>query len=138
MSSTPGRATPAELATTGDHARAFRLVAAAAAALSALIHFVEAPEYLEHATYLGVLFIVGGLAQAYVTVQLIRRADPLAWTIGALVAAGMFVGGVLSRTTGLPGFYEAEWEPLLLASLALEVVYLALYVAAGRPRHVTE
>jgi peptidoglycan/LPS O-acetylase OafA/YrhL len=133
MSSTPGRATPAELATTGDHTRTFRLVAAAVAALSALIHFVEAPEYLEKTPYLGVLFIAGGLALVYVAVQLVRRPDPIAWTVGALVAAGMVVGGVLSRTVGLPGFHETDWEPLLLASLVLEVAYLALYVVA-RPR----
>lgn len=52
-------------------------------------------------------------------------------------AAGMFVGGVLSRTTGLPGFYEAEWEPLLLASLVLELVYVALYVTVRRPQRST-
>lgn len=60
----------------------------------------------------------------------------MAWSVAALVAAGMFVGGVLSRTTGLPGFYEAEWEPLLLASLVLELVS-ALYVAVRRPQRST-
>jgi hypothetical protein len=49
----------------------------------------------------------------------------------------MFVGGVVSRTTGLPGFYEAEWEPLLLASLALELVYVTLYVTVRRPQRST-
>lgn len=43
----------------------------------------------------------------------------------------------LSRTTGLPGFYEAEWEPLLLASLVLELVYVALYVTVRRPQRST-
>lgn len=124
-------------ATRSDRDRTIRFVAAASAALLALIHFIESPEYLERAAYLGVLFIVGGLALVYVAVQLVRRADPVAWTIGALVAAGMFVGGVLSRTTGLPGFYDAEWEPLLLASLVLELIYMALYVTVRRPQRST-
>jgi hypothetical protein len=110
--------------------RGLRIVAAALAALVALIHFVEAPEYLERQPYLGVLFVVGGLALVLVAVQLARRLDAIAGAVGALVMAGMFVGGILSRTVGLPGFREPDWETLLVASLVLEAAYLMLFAVS--------
>ncbi|PZS39513.1 MAG: hypothetical protein DLM62_07885 [Pseudonocardiales bacterium] len=42
----------------------------------------------------------------------------------------MFVGGILSRTTGLPEVMFHKWDPQLIASLILEVVFLALWVVA--------
>jgi hypothetical protein len=36
---------------------------------------------------------------------------------------------VLSRTTGLPSYHEAEWEPLGVLSLMLEAAYV---LAAAR------
>jgi hypothetical protein len=37
----------------------------------------------------------------------------------------MFAGFILSRTVGLPGFREPEWEPSRIAPLILEAAYLA-------------
>jgi hypothetical protein len=43
--------------------------------------------------------------------------------------AGMGIGFVLSRTTGLPGFHESEWELSGVVCLGLEAAFVAL--AAG-------
>ena len=54
---------------------------------------------------------------------------------GAVVAAGMAVGFILSRTTGQPGFHESEWEVSGLVSLLLEgwVVAGAWQLLRGTP-----
>jgi Na+/proline symporter len=109
-----------------------RLGAALAAAV-ALIHVVEAPEYLEEKAYIGVGFVVGALALAAAAVLLWRRhRSGTGWLLAVLVSAGMFVGGVLSRTTGLPGFHEHEWEPMLLLSLLLEAGVVVAWLVAQR------
>ncbi|MFL5865941.1 MAG: hypothetical protein ACJ766_02455 [Thermoleophilaceae bacterium] len=41
------------------------------------------------------------------------------------MAAGMFVGFVLSRTVGMPSFHESDWESSGILSLLLEGFYLA-------------
>jgi hypothetical protein len=102
-----------------------RRAAALAIALVGAIHLVLAPEYLSKAAYLGVLFVAGAIAAFVVAVRVWTKDDEAAWRLGGLVAAGMFVGFVLSRTTGLPGFHEQEWEPTGLLSLALELWFLA-------------
>jgi hypothetical protein len=109
-----------------------RRVAAVAIALVGAIHLVLAPEQLKSEAYVGVLFIVGGLAALYVAVRLWMARDRFAWTLGALVAACMFAGFILSRTTGLPGFKEPEWELSGIVSLILEAGFIAAFVAASR------
>jgi hypothetical protein len=104
-----------------------------------LIHLVLAPEYLGQQLYVGVLFLAGAAASAYVAARLWRQGDMGAWILGALVAAGMAVGFVLSRTLGLPGFHEHDWELSGIVSLLLEGGFLAAATAAlspvARPRH---
>jgi hypothetical protein len=58
-----------------------------------------------------VLFIVGGVASIYVGVRLFLSRDVVAWALGGVIAVGMFVGFVLSRTVGLPSFHENEGSP---------------------------
>jgi hypothetical protein len=41
--------------------------------------------------------------------------------------------GRLSRTTGLPGFHESEWELSGVVALALEAGFVAAVVAALAP-----
>ena len=51
--------------------------------------------------------------------------------------AGMGIGFVLSRTTGLPGLHESEWELSGVVSLALEAGFIAAAIPAllpSRPR----
>jgi len=94
-------------------------VAAALAATGAL-HLILAPEYLSEQAYIGILFILGGLTSLGLASVIWLRNDARALALGALVAVGMAVGFVLSRTTGLPGFHEAEWEASGLISVLLE------------------
>jgi len=107
-----------------------RRTAAALLGGTGLLHLALAPEYLGEQAYVGVLFILGGLTAGALALRLWAREDVRAWTLGALIAAGMAVGFVLSRTVGLPGFHEAEWEGSGLLSLLLEAGFVAL--AAGR------
>lgn len=101
-----------------------RKVAATAAAGIAAIHLVLAPEYLSEKLYVGLLFIAGGLASAVVAVKLWRADHTPAWALGTLIAVGMAAGLVLSRTTGLPGFKENEWELSGVLSLLLEGTFV--------------
>ena len=115
-----------------------RRVAAGLLAATGVLHLVLVPEYLGEQAYIGVLFILGGLASLALAAALWTRDELATWGAAALVAAGMFAGFVLSRTTGLPGFHESEWELSGVISLILEggVVLLALRSLAGRGRDV--
>jgi hypothetical protein len=101
-------------------------VGAATMAGIAAIHLLLAPEYLGEEAYVGVLFLLGAGAGALVAMRLWRGGDPLSWALGVAISAGMAVGFVLSRTVGLPGFHESEWELSGLVSLALEGGFIAL------------
>lgn len=108
-----------------------RRLAAAAIAAAGLIHLVLFPEYYGEKTYIGVLFAVSVPLSAWVAAVLWRRDDAMAWTSGTLLALGMAVAFVVSRTVGLPGFDESgEWEPAGLASVAVEVGFAALAAPA--------
>ena len=102
-----------------------RLAAGAIAAVGA-IHLALAPEYFDEQAYVGVLFVLGGIAAAAIAVRLWVADHTPSWALGALIAAGMAVGFVLSRTVGLPGFKESEWEASGILSLLLEGGFLVL------------
>lgn len=98
-----------------------------------VLHLALAPEYLSEQAYLGVLFILGGIGCLGLAAWIRRRAgDAAAWALAALAAAGMALGFILSRTTGLPGFHEAEWEASGLISLLLEATVIAAAIGAMR------
>jgi FtsH-binding integral membrane protein len=103
-----------------------RRLAAAAIAAAGLIHLLLAYEYLEEKPYLGVLFVISVPLCAWVAARLWRRNDSTAWTLVAVVALGMAVGFVLSRTVGLPDFHEEEWEASGIASLVVELGFVLL------------
>jgi hypothetical protein len=109
-----------------------RRVAAVAMLGIAAIHLALAPEYFGQQPYIGVLFVLGALAGAFVSLRLWRGSEVPVWILGVVVAAGMGVGFVLSRTVGLPGFHESEWEASGLLSLALEGIFLATAANAVR------
>jgi hypothetical protein len=105
-------------------------VGAVAMAGVAAIHLVLAPEYLSEEPYIGALFLLGAVAGAVIAWRLWRSADTTSWAAGAFIAAGMAAGFVLSRTVGLPGFHESEWEASGILSLLLEGTFLAAAVGA--------
>jgi len=109
-----------------------RRTGAAALAGTGLLHLALAPEYLSEEPYIGVLFVLGAAASLFLAWRLWRANDSAAWFLGALVASGMAAGFVLSRTVGLPGFHEGEWESSGLVSLLLEGSFVALAFTALR------
>jgi energy-converting hydrogenase Eha subunit C len=110
-----------------------RRFSAAALAAVGVIHLILAPEYLDEQAYIGVLFILGGVALAGIAVRLWRADDAPSWLVGALIMAGMGIGFVLSRTVGLPGFKESEWELSGVIALILEASYLVVAARALTP-----
>jgi peptidoglycan/LPS O-acetylase OafA/YrhL len=110
--------------------KTLRRLAAVAMAGTAAIHLVLSPEYFEEQPYIGVLFVLGAVAGGVVAYRLWRAHDVPSWLLGTLIAAGMGAGFVLSRTVGLPGFHEAEWEPSGLLSLAFEGAFVAVALRA--------
>ena len=107
-----------------------RRLGAGALGVVGVVHLILAPEYLSEEAYIGVLFILGGLLLCALAVRLWRSDDVPSWLLGALTMAGMGLGFVLSRTTGLPGFHEGEWELSGLVCLVLEAGFVGLTARA--------
>jgi hypothetical protein len=107
-----------------------RKLAAVLLAANGIIHLVLSPEYLSEQTYVGVLFIAGGLFLCALAVALWMRDNVPSWLLGALTMAGMGIGFVLSRTTGLPGLKESEWELSGIVTLLLEAGFVTMAIAA--------
>jgi hypothetical protein len=98
--------------------------------ITAIIHFVDAPDAFAEATYKGLLFMANGIG-ALVAAGAILTGRRWGWSLGALVAAGAFIGYVLSRTVGMPGLPaepDAWLEPLGLLSLLAEGLFVTLAV----------
>ena len=110
-----------------------RKISAAALAAVGVIHLVLSPEYLSEEAYIGILFIAGGAFLCALAVALWRTDNVPSWLLGALTMAGMGIGFVLSRTTGLPGFHESEWELSGILSVLLEAGFVGCAAAALRP-----
>src|SRR5215217_5756126 len=70
-----------------------------------LIHLIGAPDHLQEATYVGVLFLANA-AGALVAAFGIYRDRLWGWLLGALVAGGAFVMFMVSRLIGLPAYQE--------------------------------
>jgi len=101
-------------------------------AATGALHLILAPEYLGEQAYIGVLFILGGITALLIAARLWRHDDAAVWTVGALVSAGMAAGFIASRTVGLPGFHEAEWELSGIVSVLLEIGFIGCAAAALR------
>jgi hypothetical protein len=120
--------TPSSLLTSVNVRRA----GAAALALTGLLHLVLVPEYFKEATTIGWLFVLGGLASVAVAAWLWLRDEPAAWWTAAVLGGGMIVGFLLSRTVGLLGFQEGEWELSGIVSILLELAVVAAFVVDWR------
>jgi hypothetical protein len=104
-----------------------RRIAAALLAATGLLHLLLAPEYLDEKAYIGVLFIAGGLAALAIAARLWNTHDRRAWGLGALIALGMAAGFILSRSVGLPGFHETDWELSGIVSVLLELGFVGAF-----------
>lgn len=109
-------------------------VASGLLAATGALHLILAPEYLGEQAYIGVLFILGGLVSLALALRLWNHADAETWIASAAVAGGMAVGFVLSRTIGLPGFHEGEWELSGIVSVLLEAGVVAYATGALRQK----
>src|ERR671933_639744 len=108
-----------------------------------LLHLLSAPDHLQEATYIGVLFLAN-CAGALVSAFGIYRDRLWGWVLGAFVAGGAFVMFMVSRLIGLPAHQEhvGMWigdsfgDQLGIPSLIVEapLVVLAAIVVARRRR----
>lgn len=92
------------------------------------------PEYVEKDPYLGILFILGGIAATYVGFRLWQQADPATWLAGAVVAGGMAAGFLISRIFGLPGLEDTDWEPTGIVATGAGLTYLTLWLRHKKER----
>jgi hypothetical protein len=70
-----------------------------------LIHLVSAPDHLQEATYVGVLFSANAAGSLVAAIGIYR--DRLwGWLLGALIAGGAFAMFMVSRLIGLPAYQE--------------------------------
>lgn len=116
----------------------FRWVGIGSIVVVGLIHAIEAPEGFEEAAYKGWLFYANGLG-ALAAAFGILRGERFGWNLGLLIAAGSFIGYVASRTVGLPlipAEPDAWLEPLGVASLIAEGLFVAVFMITNRQRHL--
>jgi peptidoglycan/LPS O-acetylase OafA/YrhL len=111
-----------------------RLLAVAACAGAAVIHFAYAPTHIEEDATHGTFFLVTAWLQLGLAFALARwRTDRRPWLAAGVVNGAVAGVWVLTRTAGLPG---EDPEPIgfpdTLAT-ALEVVVVLAAVAALRP-----
>ena len=114
---------------------------AVVAALVGILHLVVIPDGFEGAPYVGVLFIVGGIAPlaaaAAMVLPALASVRRPAILLMALASVVMIVMGLVSRLTGLPGAEKEDWAVLIVASLVLELVFVLMTPAllrSGRSR----
>ncbi|MFE0192446.1 hypothetical protein [Streptomyces sp. NPDC058989] len=105
-----------------------RGVAGVCALLSAVVHLLLVPEHLEEVPYMGVLFLVGGVALLVAAAGLARPHPVPAWLLGTAVSGAMVLGFALSRTVGLPSYQEEGWDPPYgVLSMVAEMAFVAAF-----------
>jgi hypothetical protein len=100
-----------------------------------LIHVAEARDSFGEATYKGILFVANGVGALVAAIGIYRNERLLGWTLGLLVAGGAFLAYVASRTVGLPGLPaepDAWLEPMGVASLVCEALFIVLFLMTRR------
>jgi len=102
-----------------------------------LVHVVEARDAFGDATYKGLLFIGNGVGALVAAIGMLRDQRTRGWLLGLLVAGGALLAYVASRTVGLPGLPaepDAWLEPMGVASLLCEVLFVVLFATMSRSR----
>ena len=97
--------------------------------LVGLIHLMDAPDSMTESTTKG-LFFYANFVGAIVAVGIFLHRT-WGWGLGILVAAGAFIGYIVSRTVGIFGLPPDVWmEPLGIASLVVEALFIAVALRA--------
>ena len=115
---------------------AIQWLAIAAILGTGLIHVVESQDAFGEAQYKGLLFVGNGLGALVAAIGIQRRQPVLGWWLGLLVAGGAILAYAASRTIGLPGLPaepDAWLEPIGVASLACEALFVACYFKTQKP-----
>jgi len=96
-----------------------------------LIHGVEGPAHYHEAAYQGILFFLNATGALVAARGIYRGAKLWGWALGMLVSAGALLFYMVSHTIGLPGLEidDAWFEPLGVASLLVEGLYVIVYAA---------
>ena len=111
-------------------ARPWMLAGVVLILLVGLIHFIDAPDSMTESTTKGLFFYANfvGAVVAALGIFLHRRWG---WALGTVVAAGAFIGYVVSRTVGIFGLPPDVWmEPLGIASLVVEALFIVVALRA--------
>ena len=112
--------------------------AIAAILATGLIHFLGASDAFHEATYKGVLFALNGWGAVVAAAGIALGSRVWGWGLGVLIAGGAFAAYVASRTIGLPGLPaepDAWLEPMGVASMVAEGIFLALaWLALSKKR----
>ncbi len=117
---------------------AMKWLAIAAILGMGFIHVVEARDAFGDATYKGLLFVGNGVGALAAAIGIYRDQRSIGWMLGLLVAAGAIIAYVASRTVGLPGLPaepDAWLEPLGVAAVLCETLFVILFIATRKARH---
>src|SRR2546425_4133637 len=115
------------------HSSTLKWLALLAILGTGFIHVAEARDAFGEATYKGLLFVANGAGALVAAFGMYRNQRELGWMLGLLVAGGAFLAYVASRTVGLPGLPaepDAWFEPMGVASLVCEGLFIILFVVA--------
>ncbi len=100
-------------------------------------HVLISGEHFLAATYLGVLFLANFAGSIVVAFGLYWSANKWSWLLGDLICGGAFVGFIVSRAVGLPGFEEevGRWFSIAgLLTCMLEGAFITLSLLALMPQ----
>lgn len=103
--------------------------------LVGLIHLVDASDSMAESAAKGISFYLNAAAAGVAAVGIYEARMSWGWGLGAFVAAGAFVGYVVSRTVGIFGIPPDVWmEPIGILALIAEGLFVVLfaYTALGR------
>ena len=127
---------PTSLAPTPTPSRTLRWVAAILILVSGAVHLVLWSGEYKEVKIVGALFLLN-VAAVVIAVALVVRPLGIFALGGMVLSAVTLIAFILSRTTGLFGFSEHEFEGSAILAAVVEVgaiVVLALWYRATRPK----